>query len=468
MKALYRRIYLYTLAILLLSLILSGLSMGLFFNRREQGLVSRVFHHQVIFIRNEILRSEHRNPSELPGRLKELSQQLGWDIVYWRQGKLLYSSLKQPPSLNSLELPTEHRAWRRQIHMAPPYRPQLVMQLYPNHPNQGILWLQLRLLGLSRPFRGPLLSLLLLLLFLGLLLIPLTRYLLRPYRDLQAAIHGLSKGQFEHTLDVQKYPGFSELVLSFNLMQQRLHEMFQQKQRLVADVSHELRSPLTRMRVVMELMQDKDAPHEELAQKTIREIEELNRIIDDVLEISRLQLHALPLKVSEVDLTLLLFEIAEQHQEILEQKQLELKVQVPNASVQLKADARLLQRLFNNLFNNLVKYVPGPGQVELELQEQTDEVRLRLRDHGPGIPEAELQAIFTPFHRLDRSRSRRTGGVGLGLAIVWEIVQAHHGQIEVSSPPDGGLAFEIHLPRKQTQQEQPEPSAPSTKPESTN
>lgn len=447
MNKLYRHAYLYTLAILILSIILAGVSMGLMFGRRERGLIERTFHRQVSFIRRETYQYETKSPERLPERLSELSEQLGWNIAYWRAGQLVYASVPKPPAYPSLKLPQRGGHRLHEIQLSTKYRPFIVVRVFPNSPNQGILWLELGPGSLSRPFRHVLLAMVLLLLFLAFLLIPFIRFLLRPYQDLQRAIHQLAEGNFEGKLEEKKYAAFEGLVSSFNSMQLRLQHMLQQKQRLVADVSHELRSPLTRMRVAMELLQQDKADVKELALKSIQEIEELNRIIDDVLEISRLQLHDLPLKVERLDLSLLLFEIAEQHQDLLAQKSLELQVDLPQQSVYLDADARLLQRLFNNLFNNLVKYVPGPGVVDLVLAESEQSISVRLRDHGPGISSDKLDEIFMPFHRLDFSRSRLTGGVGLGLAIVWEIVQAHHGTIQASLPEGGGLSFEIQLPR---------------------
>jgi len=449
MSRLYRQIYLYTLLILILSLVLSGISMSLLFGQREQGLLSQAFKRQVYFIRRELVRTEERAPEQTAVRLQELGEQLGWDVAYWRAGQLIYSSVKPAPERQTLGA-LQYLLPGQPLHLSPPYKPQLAIALDKQQPEQAVLWLRVQLSPLSQPLRGPFLALVFLLLFLALLLIPLTRFLLRPYRDLQSSIEYLAEGHFDGNLDAKKYPAFRELAQAFNQMQLRLQQMLQQKQRLVADVSHELRSPLTRLRLKLELLPLQEPADQQMLARAVAEIEELDRIIDDVLEISRLQLHALPLKLERVDLSLLLFDVVEQHADWLEQKGLELNVQLPDHSVYLNADSRLLKRVLNNLFSNLIKYVTGPGQVDLQLQETADQLKLTLRDRGPGIPAESLQHIFTPFHRLDPSRSRRTGGVGLGLAIVWEIIQSHQGQIEAYLPQDGagGLAFCITLPHR--------------------
>lgn len=447
MNKLYRQVYLYTLAVLILSLLLAGLSMSLLFGKREQGMLAHAFRRQVHFIRREILKTEERNPQQLADRLAELSDQLGWDIVYWRQGQVVYASVDPPPDRRRLG-PSQVLIPGEPLIFAPPYRPQLLLSLFSHEPERAELWMRLSLSPLSRPLRGPSLTLLLVLVFLALLLIPLVRFVLRPYRDLLQSIDKLAEGRFDEPL-ASRNPAFSELATAFNRMQERLLAMMQQKQRLVADVSHELRSPLTRLRLKLELLQESPPESKEMFERAVAEIEELDRIIDDVLEISRLQLHALPLKRESMDLSLLLFDMTEQHLDLFEHKGLEWAVQIPEQSVQLQADSRLLRRVLNNLFSNLAKYVPGPGTVDLILIENPDQIQLTVRDRGPGIPESELKNLFAPFFRLDPSRSRRTGGVGLGLAIVWEIVQAHQGQIRAYLPEDGegGLAFELRLPR---------------------
>ncbi|MBF2052653.1 MAG: HAMP domain-containing protein [Candidatus Sericytochromatia bacterium] len=433
MNKLYRQVYLYSLGVLILSLLLSGLSMSLLFGKREQGMLTQAFRRQVHFIRRDILKTEARTPALVPEQLAEISEQLGWDLAYWHRGQLVYSSIQPAPALDSLG-PPQILVPNQALVLSPPYKPQLLLALSSRDRERSQLWMQLSLSPLSRPLRGPFAALLFLLLFLALLLIPLIRFVLRPYRDLQQSLDKLAEGRFDGQLNASTYPAFAELVTAFNRMQERLQAMMQQKQRLVADVSHELRSPLTRLRLKLELLQASPPEGKEMFERAVAEIEELDRIIDDVLEISRLQLHSLPLKRENLNLRLLLFEISEQHAELLDRKDLQLAVQAPDHSVEICADRRLLQRVFNNLFSNLIKYVPGPGTVDLTLKETASGIVLTLRDRGPGIAAAELPHVFTPFFRLDPSRSRRTGGVGLGLAIVWEIIQAHQGQSEPICP----------------------------------
>lgn len=455
MKSLYRQIYFYTLGVLLVSMMLATFSTGLLFNRREQGLFRHMIRGQVSLIRQETYKLQRRSPELLPQRLQELSEQLSWNLAYWYDGKLVYSSVAQPPALAQLSKQKQlsHEAllmssWTKQ-------RPQVALKV--GYPGRGFLWLEPRWAAVGKGFiRGPLIGFLILLLFLGLLLIPFTRFLLRPYQELQSSIERLSLGDFLEDIPPEKYPAFKSLIASFNHMQRQLKAMLQQKERLVADVSHELRSPLTRLRLALEILtpqlQNK-GESKALMQQAIGEIEELDHIIQDVLEVSRLQLKGLKLSPEKLNLTLFLFELLEEYELSFEEQQLTLSVDVPSKSLWIEADVRLLKRLFNNLLSNTVKYAGGPGTLRLCLQERGDKVLIMLIDNGPGIGEVHLQNIFTPFYRIENSRTRDKGGVGLGLAIAYEIVQAHHGEITLQNvahsgveSPEQGLVVTVTLP----------------------
>jgi signal transduction histidine kinase len=451
MKSLYRQVYLYTLGVLIISMALATFSTGLLFNRREQGLFRQIIRGQVFFIKQEVHKLQRRSPELIPERLQELSQQLSWDMAYWYDGKLIYSSLPDPPEFSQLTkqklVSTEAllmSSWTKR-------RPQMATQV--GRSDRAFLWLEPRWAAVGKGLvKGPLLGGLILLLFLGLLLIPFTRFLLRPYQELQSSIERLSHGNFLEDIPPEKYPAFKTLIASFNHMQRQLSAMLKQKERLVADVSHELRSPLTRLRLALEILTPQlqhNGDSRALMHQAIGEIEELDHIIQDVLEVSRLQFKGLKLNPEKVNLTLFLFETLEDYELSLEAQHLTLSVDVPSESLWIEADVRLLKRLFNNLLSNTVKYAGGPGTLQLSLKEQGDTVVVKLIDDGPGIAETHLKNIFTPFYRIEDSRARDKGGVGLGLAIAYEIVQAHHGKIvmENAPSPQTGLSITVCLPR---------------------
>lgn len=452
MKGLYRQVYLYTLGILMVSLLLATFTTGLLFNRREQGLFREMVRGQILLIKAETHKLQRRNPKLLPERLAELSEQLSWNIVYWFDGQLVFSSVDNPPELNTLKtqrhLPHEVlllSSWTER-------RPQVALQVFLRSP-RAILWLEPRWAAVGKGLlRGPLMGVLLLLVFLGILLIPFTRFLLRPYQDLQHSIERLSHGNFLEEIPPEKHRSFKPLILAFNHMQLQIKAMIQQKQRLVADVSHELRSPLTRLRLALEILAPQLPAQESknLMKQAIGEIEELDHIIQDVLEVSRLQLQGLKISPEPLNLTLFLFEILEDYELTFEEQQLVLEVDIPDESVWLDADPRLLKRLFNNLLSNIVKYAPGPGALHLTLTETQTAIVITLQDTGPGISEEHLKEVFTPFYRIEDSRTRDKGGVGLGLAIAYEIVKAHEGILTLANRPhpETGLQVCIQLPHQ--------------------
>lgn len=451
MKALYRKLYLYTLMVLIVTLILTGLVTGMMFSSHQEGLVRNVLRSQVTFIQRELNKTLRRNPSELAPRMEELGQDLGWQIALWEKGQLVHSTRPQPPVLTLKEqrkLQTEHYV----ITWNFPGPPQI--WIAPPAPRSGggiksrYLWLQPQLSQLSRPARGPLLAVFLVLVFLALLLLPLTAFLLKPYQELQTAIQRLAQGDFSQKLEV-KSPEFKPLTEAFNFMSQQIQEMIAQKQRLIADVSHELRSPLTRLRMLLEIL-GKEAPTQAgLLEKGIAETEELDHIIQDLLDISRLELDQLPLKKSEQDLRYLVFESLERHETLLENRHLEILPEMPEQAVMVSVDRERLGQVFNNLLSNLAKYVPENSQVNLKVEQTPNMAHFIVRDRGPGIATADLEKIFEPFYRPDSSRSRRTGGTGLGLAIARRMARAHGGDLVARQPQDGqgGLEMCLSLPR---------------------
>ncbi|MBT9545472.1 MAG: HAMP domain-containing histidine kinase [Candidatus Sericytochromatia bacterium] len=453
MKALYRKLYLYTLMVLIVTLALTGLVTGMIFSSHQEGLVRNVLRSQVMFIQRELNKTQRRNPSELVNRMEELGQDLGWQIALWEKGQLVHSTRPKPPLLTpreqrKLQTDTYVISWdfpgSPQIWIAPPAPRAL-------RPVGGVksryLWLQPRLSQLSRPARGPLLAVFLVLVFLALLLLPLTAFLLKPYQELQTAIQRLAQGDFSQKLE-GKSPEFKPLTEAFNFMSQQIQEMIAQKQRLIADVSHELRSPLTRLRILLEIL-GKEAPAQaSLVEKGIAETEDLDHIIQDLLDISRLELDQLPLKKTEQDLRYLIFESLERHETLLENRHLEILPEMPEQAVMVSVDRERLGQVFNNLLSNLAKYVPENSQVDLKLEQSPNMAHFIVRDRGPGIATADLEKIFEPFYRPDSSRSRRTGGTGLGLAIARRMARAHGGDLVARLPQDGqgGLEMCLSLP----------------------
>lgn len=461
LPSIYKKLYIYAFVMLVITLVLTLLSLGWIFDYRQKGMIKNALRRQVLFIKREINITERRNPMGLQERINELSEQLGWEIVYWQEGQSWISTLNSPPLLtDEMKYAVKtgggyHVAWHPPsppevlIHMGRPLRikqrlgspfPQIQLS------QDKFLWLRMKTLQIPRYFIGPAVGALLLLFFLALLLIPYTRFLLRPYRKLESAIQTFSQGQLDHRLDPVDFKDFKELVVAFNHMGEEIKKMLIQKQQLMADVSHELRSPLTRLRMVLEVLGRKygEEPH---LDQGIKNIEELDSIIQDILDLSRLEIDAIPLNKQKIDFTYVLYQSVEAYETLFQEKGFILNLDLPNESMYTWADPEWVPRVIHNLFSNVIKYVPGKTEVDISLKQRGVDLVFILRDRGPGLPENEHQKILTPFYRTDSSRSRRTGGVGLGLSIVKQVLESHKGTIEVRPPTEGpGLELEICLP----------------------
>jgi signal transduction histidine kinase len=205
------------------------------------------------------------------------------------------------------------------------------------------------------------------------------------------------------------------------------------RDQLLRDVSHELRSPLTRLKVALALLPE--SPKKVQAEADTAEMEAM---ITELLELER----ALdgPPRTARVDLVAVMREAARAYQD----GPPDVRVTASPPEIPLDLDVEGVRTVFRNLLGNAVKYsLPDSRPIELSATREGDSLVVRVKDDGPGIPEADLQSVFEPFFRVDRSRSRRTGGYGLGLSICKRIVEAHGGHIAASNNPTRGACFTL-------------------------
>jgi two-component system sensor histidine kinase CpxA len=228
---------------------------------------------------------------------------------------------------------------------------------------------------------------------------------------------------------------------------------------LLGDISHELRSPLARLNVALELARQRSGSEATSALERIqREAEILNEMIGQLLTLTRLESGAAEIKKVEVDLESLLREVV---------KDADFEARARNRSVRLVATepvriegvANLIRRAIENVVRNAVHYTAEQTEVEIKLFTDSDATPstgkpdheravIVVRDHGPGVPDEALNEIFRPFYRVDEARDREAGGVGLGLSIAERAVRLHGGSVEATNASDGGLIVTINLPRQ--------------------
>lgn len=238
-----------------------------------------------------------------------------------------------------------------------------------------------------------------------------------------------------------------ELAQDFDRMAEHLESMQMANRRLLRDVSHELRSPLARLTVALEIARRKGPGMigSELDRIQL-ESERLETLVNDVLGLLRESSETSPRADEDFDLTHLLDDLAETVD--YEAPEGSPGIDWPGAdSLVLRGDRELLWRAIENLLRNALRHTDPPRGIQLRLEvENGRAVRISVRDFGPGVPEGELEKIFQPFYRVHESRDRTTGGHGLGLSIAAAAVRRHGGQISAANAPDGGLIVTITLP----------------------
>lgn len=250
----------------------------------------------------------------------------------------------------------------------------------------------------------------------------------RPLTRLAAAAEGFGRGEEATPLPVRGPRELRGLTEAFNRMQSRLGRLIADRTRLLAALGHDLRSPLTAMRVRAEMVED-----EENRDRLIGSIDEMREMVEATLAFARGMAASEPSE--EVDV-----------RTFLEQLRGAMECEFPlsvASGLRARIRPRAMRRALRNVIENARRY---GGGVEVAARREDDMIRIMITDHGPGIPEAELERVFEPFYRLEGSRSRDTGGSGLGLSIARTIIQAHGGTITLANQATGGLEARLELP----------------------
>jgi two-component system, OmpR family, sensor histidine kinase CpxA len=263
----------------------------------------------------------------------------------------------------------------------------------------------------------------------------LVKNLLRPLDHLMDGVSHISSGDFDFKVRLAKDAEFKKLGSAFNKMSDKIKQMIEAREQLLRDVSHELRSPLTRTLVAMESIEKN-----KLTEGLLNDLHEMEQLIGELLENQRLQKKK-TFQSEKTDLVLLVQEIINMYpRTIFKTHPLECYAQV---------DQGKLKTLIKNLIENALKY--SKKDIFIYLTLENDEVILKIEDFGIGIPSYEKELIFEPFYRIDKSRNKDTGGYGLGLSLCKKIIILHGGKIEVSSEENKGTIFSVFLPVNNSQ-----------------
>ena len=264
----------------------------------------------------------------------------------------------------------------------------------------------------------------------------MVRRVTRPLASLSDAAERFGRGENVEPLREKGPEDIRKATRTFNTMQERLHRFVRDRTQMMAAVSHDLRTPITSLRLRAEMIED-----EETRTKIIAALDEMQTLAEATLAFAREEATAENTRI--VDLGALIDAVGQDLADLGNDVSFDYEETAPEDKITVAARPVALKRAFRNLIENAVKY---GGRAIIELEKKAEEIAIHVDDEGPGIDPDMRQRIFEPFVRLEESRSRDTGGIGLGLAIARSIIRGHGGDIEVSDNEKGGARFTVRLP----------------------
>ncbi|KAA0955953.1 HAMP domain-containing histidine kinase [Sporosarcina sp. ANT_H38] len=274
------------------------------------------------------------------------------------------------------------------------------------------------------------------------------KMLIDPITELTAATKEVGEEKFARTLDINRRDEIGQLAKSFQLMTKKLSENDRIRKEFISDVSHDFQSPLLNIKGYAELLLDDkltEDSRKNYATVIQSETERLSSLTKQLLLLTSLDQLSSPLEKRTFELDKQLKEIVRKYRWLLEEKEMTLEMDIEE--VRFTGDPAFLEKVWENLLTNALKYTEIGGTIEVVLTEQSDQVKVIVKDNGIGIDEEELKRIFDRFYRADDSRTQETGGTGLGLSIVQQVVKLHGGTIDVVSQKGQGTTFTVVFPK---------------------
>ena len=283
------------------------------------------------------------------------------------------------------------------------------------------------------------------------------RLLTRRLRQMQGVVNRFENGDASVRVAVSSNDELSELGMSFNHMADTINKQISElkktdrlRRELIANVSHDLRSPLAAIRGYLETIQIKgitlsDEQRNKYIDILLDSTLSLERLVNQLFELSKLDAQQIEPVCEPFLLKDFIYDVAMKFHPRAEAAGVRLTVDIKNGLPQVYADVALIERVISNLIDNALRYTPKGGDVKIIGEAYADTIRVRVEDSGPGIPAADIPLIFNRFYRVEKSRSGQGGGTGLGLAIANKIMQLHQSAIEVNSELKKGSAFSFNL-----------------------
>ena len=273
--------------------------------------------------------------------------------------------------------------------------------------------------------------------------------IVKPIKEVAGSITQITQGDFNETMDLHNYVEEDQLTESFNLMLSDLQNLEDARQEFVSNVSHELKTPITSVKVLAESLIGQEGTPVELYQEFMvdinQELERMNQIVNDLLSLVRMDKNAAVISVTEVNVNEFVESILKQLRPIADQRNIDIIFESVRP-VKAQMDEVKMGMAVRNLIENAIKYNYDDGWVRVSLNADHKFFYLKVSDSGVGIPEDLQENIFERFYRVDKARSRETGGNGLGLAITRSAILLHRGSIRVHSEEQQGTTFNVRIP----------------------
>jgi len=288
-------------------------------------------------------------------------------------------------------------------------------------------------------------------------MVAISKVLTEPMKNLIGVIQKMSEGHFEQRVKVNDkvHNEVVDLAIACNQMADQLEKVESTRQQFVSNVSHELKTPLSSVKVLSEsILLMEDVPKEmyvEFLHDINSEVDRMTAIINDLLTLVKLDQKEIPLNFQEGDLNQMMADIAKRLQPLADAKEIELKMDYLK-EIKADMDEMKLSLAISNLMDNSIKYTPEKGTVRVTLDADHQHAFITVADTGIGIPEDEVNHIFERFYRVDKTRDRETGGTGLGLSITHSTIMMHKGSIKVTSKEEEGTTILVRIPLKQQAQ----------------
>jgi signal transduction histidine kinase len=424
-----RSVFTKLLAVIILAGIFINLVVGGFF-WHYRNLAGGPFHKNVVQYLNYLIDDMGNPPS--PDRAREIARQSALEIRYESRDLSWSTSNELPAAFKGRLI-----AWRQNPDVRlGKYHGRYVIEV-DRKPGKFIFGLSQNLQFDSERQRLLVIMFVLLTAILAGAFFAI-RHILRPVKWLNTGVQEVGRGNLKHRVPLKRSDELRDLAAAFNEMTARIEDMLHTKDQLLLDISHELRTPLTRMKVALEFL-----PESRARQSLQADIIEMEKMVSGILEAARLRHTYAELKKQPTDLVALLKQTAA----AFENRPPGIETVDFPPELNMEVDPHQIKTVFENVLNNAFKYCePESDPVKISLERRASDVIVRVEDHGIGIPQEELAHIFEPFYRVDKSRSKDTGGFGLGLSLCKTIMEAHAGKIEVQSRLKEGTTVLLFFP----------------------